>query len=72
MRACWDTGAVTAVAAKDGPQLLAYASAMCINPETFNAIIEGRLNPAEIGLEHADVAHTPLGRDSNHRFRASW
>lgn len=58
VRACWDTGAVTAVAVKDGSHLIAYASAMSISPETLNAIVEGRLNPTEIGLEHADVART--------------
>ena len=57
-RAWWDTGAVTAVAVKDGPQLIAYASAMSISPETFNAIAEGQLDPTDLDLNHTDLART--------------
>ena len=57
-RAWWDTGAVTAVAVKDGPQLIAYASAMSISPKTFNAIAEGQLDPTNLDLDHIDLART--------------
>ena len=47
---------MTAVAVKDGSQLIAYASAMSISPATFNAIAEGRLDPTD--LDHTDLART--------------
>ena len=49
---------MTAVAVKDGPQLIAYASAMSISPKTFNAIAEGQLDPTDLDLDHIDLART--------------
>lgn len=58
VRAWWDTGTVTAVAVKEGSQLIAYASAASITPEAFGAIAQGQLDPEDLELDHAGPEHT--------------
>jgi GNAT superfamily N-acetyltransferase len=50
-RAWWDAGLVNAVAARDGDRLCGYASAMQLSAETYQAIVDGELDPEDLELD---------------------
>ena len=52
VREWWDSGVETAYVIRDQDRLVTYACVMHLLPETFDQIISGTLEPADLKLAH--------------------
>lgn len=51
----WNAGVQTAVVIKEGADLVAYAGAMHLRQDAFEAIASGDLNPEHLGMRHTQA-----------------